>query len=149
MTTKELSTKIDNHAAQQAAAQLASIQEMISAYHSANESTDDDTYGKASLDGEMLTADYVRERIEESPIEIQVRADWHNVGLEMPESEYNILLCTGGPAVRIVGDLSEYHKPETARLEYQDWGTPWTEYHTTKEQEEQLIEFARFFYFGE
>jgi len=31
-----------------------------------------------------------------------------------------ILLCTGGPVVRIVGDLSQHHEPDSARLEYQD-----------------------------
>ena len=45
---------------------------------------------------------------------------------------YEILLCTGGPAARIVGELNEDGEPTTARLEHQDWGTPWTEYPTNR-----------------
>jgi hypothetical protein len=30
---------------------------------------------------------------------------------------------TGGPAVRITGDLADYGEPETASIEYQDWFT--------------------------
>ena len=33
-----------------------------------------------------------------------------------------------GPHVRITGKLNQHGEPESARLEYQDWGTPWTEY---------------------
>jgi hypothetical protein len=40
-------------------------------------------------------------------------------------SEFMILLCTGGPAVRIRGELDRYSEPEKPRIEYQDWFTPW------------------------
>jgi len=60
-----------------------------------------------------------------------------------------ILLSTGGPAARIIGRLNDYNEPETATLQYQDWGTPWTTYPTTAENEYTLLQFAAFFYYGE
>jgi hypothetical protein len=61
--------------------------------------------------------------------------------------EYEIQLCWGGPAVRITGDLHG-HEPNTARIEYQGWFTPWQELSTSDAQKETMIEYARFFYFG-
>ena len=86
-------------------------------------------------------------------LEVSVRSDWHspgsgaNGGLE--PAEYRILLCTGGPAVQITGDLNQYNEPESATLEYQDWFTAWEKYPLDSEQEETLLEYAQQFYFGE
>ena len=95
--------------------------------------------------------DEARERIQENALSVEVRADWHQPGGEDTKpTEYKILLCTGGPAVRIIGDLNEYQEPETARLEYQDWFTPWEKYRdTTSEEDDKLLTYARQFYFGE
>lgn len=139
-----------NHAIDNAKSWLESIAEALEAYHKARGANGDDEWGKVEFDGEELTADGIQQRIEEMPLEIAVRSDWHTPGTEAEKpEEYRILLTTGGPALRIIGELDEYSQPESARLEWQDWGTRWTKYHTTTEQEEQLIEFARFFYFGE
>jgi len=35
--------------------------------------------------------------------------------------------------------------PETAELEYQDWGTPWTEYPLSSEEQKAILEFAQYF----
>lgn len=59
---------------------------------------------------------------------------------------YRILLSTGGPASRIVGELDEHLQPETARLEVQDWFIPWTEYRCA---EAPLLRYAQCFYFGD
>lgn len=98
--------------------------------------------------GEYHDEEKAREQIEESPLSVEVRSDWHTPGGDSTPGEYNILLCTGGPAVRIVGQLSEHGEPESARLEYQDWFTPWEEYRLDAE-EETVVEYARCFYFGE
>ncbi|MDR6858912.1 hypothetical protein J2W96_005244 [Variovorax guangxiensis] len=45
------------------------------------------------------------------------------------DEEFEILLCTGGPTVRIVGDLDHHGEPDRARIEYQDWFEPWREAH--------------------
>ncbi|GAI45120.1 unnamed protein product [marine sediment metagenome] len=87
--------------------------------------------------------------IQDDPLSVEVRSDWHTPGEANPPSEYFILLCSGGPAVRIIGELSEHQEPDTARLEYQDWFTPWVRYtNTSPEEDEALLTYARQFYFG-
>jgi hypothetical protein len=88
-----------------------------------------------------------RETIEQDPLEVQVRSAWCNPrdnGIMRPV-EYMILLSTGGPATRITGKLDQYLEPVSARLEVQDWSKPWTEYPC---DEEKLLEYAGFFYYG-
>jgi hypothetical protein len=95
--------------------------------------------------------DSAREAIDNDPLSVEVRSDWHSAGDKGDKpTEYRILLCTGGPAVQITGDLDEYGQPENAKLEYQDWFTPWTEYtDTTSEEDEYLEKYAQQFYFAE
>ncbi len=98
--------------------------------------------------GEFENADDVRERIEESPLSLEVRSGWYGPGSEPPKpEEFNILLSTGGPALRIIGDLDEYLQPERCRLEFQDWGTPWTEHFEV--DSDTLQKWCAVFYFGE
>ena len=68
-------------------------------------------------------------------------------GYPLEATEYEIQPCWGGPAVRIVGELLG-RQPNTARLEYQDWFTPWHELPTSETQQETMLEYARCFYFG-
>ena len=94
--------------------------------------------------------DKARERIEEDALSVEVRTDWHAVGAEDDKpTEYNILLCTGGPAVRIIGRLTEYGEPETASIEYQDWFKPWTRLPIDGDDEDALLAYASVFWFGE
>ena len=67
----------------------------------------------------------------------------------MLASEYEVLLCTGGPAVRIRGDLSGHFEPETVRLECQDWFIAWERISTDFGEAEALLRFVELFYFGE
>ena len=103
-------------------------------------------------DAEMDRLDRAEQDIQESVLSVEVRSGWYQPGstdgTEKPE-EFTILLCTGGPAVRIIGDLDQYGQPERARIEHQDWGTPWTEYRINAEDEEVLLTYCRQFYFGE
>ena len=86
--------------------------------------------------------------IHEDPLSVQVRSGWYSPGSEntKPE-EFEILLCTGGPAARIIGELNEYLEPETAILQHQDWFTPWIDQPLTEEEEEKVLEYCRQFYF--
>lgn len=88
-----------------------------------------------------------REAIQEDPLSVEVRSGWYAPGSEdnKPE-EYCILLGTGGPATRIVGDLNN-GQPMSARLEVQDWFKPWTEYFDV--DHEILTTYAQQFYFGD
>lgn len=103
-------------------------------------------------DGETFEdEDSLRERLEEGPLSVQVRcSEWFSPGAETPKpDEYLLLLTTGGPALRITGDLGSWGTPDNARLEYQDWGTPWTEYDATNAERAQLLAYANLMYYGE
>lgn len=93
-----------------------------------------------------------RERIQEDPLSVEVRGDWYTPGSEddgAKPSEYSILLTTGGPAARIVGDLDGYGQPTRARFEYQDWFKPWTEVVSDSADYAVMLQYARQFYFGD
>lgn len=79
------------------------------------------------------------------PLSLLVRSGWTLPGEKMEAEEYEILLSTGGPALRITGQLSS-GEAETARLEWQDWGTPWTEHRCDTGP---ILTYARSFYFGD
>ena len=88
--------------------------------------------------------------IDEDPLSIQVRGDWHTPGSEdgAEPAEFEILLTTGGPAARIIGDLSG-GQPTRARFEYQDWFKPWTEVILDSADSAIVLEYAQTFYYGE
>jgi hypothetical protein len=92
--------------------------------------------------------DDARERIQEDALDVQVRSGWHSIGGDDTPSEFQILLCTGGPAVRIMGELNDFCEPSRAWIEAQDWGTPWFHCSGIIDQE-TLLTYCRQFYFGE
>lgn len=99
--------------------------------------------------GEYENREDAEQRIQEDPLSVQVRSDWHDPGAKNEPGQFEILLCTGGPACRIIGELNQYAEPESARIEHQDWGTPWTEYRITGDEEKIVLTYCRCFYFGE
>ena len=131
---KKMKRKDNERAMEQARAQLECIIEMVSAYEEAKNDRD---------------REEAERRINEDPLEISVRESWHAPGEDTKPAEYLILLCTGGPAVRITGDLNDYGEPETASIEYQDWFTQWERLDMTEEEKETVLKYARHFYFGE
>lgn len=137
MTTQE-----QNHAQEQARMQLANISEMIRALANARQA-----------DGELApcdTEDTIQDRISETPLDVMIRSHWHSPGTSTDGGEFNILLCTGGPAVRLIGEYNKDGEPDSARIEYQDWGTPWTQLHALTEREESdLLMFCTYFNFTE
>lgn len=108
-----------------------------------------DRFGSIEPDDFEFDEDAARQTIQEDPLSVEVRSGWQTVGEELTAAEYCILLCTGGPAVRIIGDLNRHNEPERARLQFQDWGTPWTDLVCTGEDYDALIAYAGHFYFGE
>lgn len=160
-----------DHATQQAAAQYESICEMIAAAnldwdrleelrdlradHECDmaDETDPKPFNIACPDeSEELAeleetagncADYeeAMQRIYESPLSVEFRSGWSSDPQDLQVEEFQILLCTGGPAVRIMGELGFDGEPARAWLEYQDWGTPWTQYFDASQ--DVLIDFAR------
>lgn len=94
--------------------------------------------------GDCEDEDDARQHISEDPLEVTVRSGWVSMGDEMEADEFQILLCTGGPAVRIMGELDHHGTPCRAWMEYQDWGTPWTQYFGAESK--RLIEYAGHFF---
>ena len=70
----------------------------------------------------------IEEENRDAALSVEVRSCWVSPGTDPEPGEYCVLLTTGGPALRIHGDLDAYAEPCSHRLQYQDWGTPWTEY---------------------
>lgn len=120
-------------AMEEARAQLESIIEMVNALNNAE--TDEQR-------------EEAEQAIHEDPLEIRLKGEW-SPGETPDAQEFVILLCTGGPAVRITGTLSNYHEPDSAQIECQDWFTPWEKLPVNTAEEEALIDYARCFYFGD
>jgi hypothetical protein len=80
--------------------------------------------------GDCTDQDEARERIQEDALSLEFRSGWVTDWKEAEPEEYCLLLATGGPAVRIIGEIRN-GEAHSARLQVQDWGTPWTEHITT------------------
>ena len=119
------------HAKANAAGWLAEIVEMITAL----DAPDIDTKAEEEL----------HQRIHEGPLSVQFRAGWFNFGEQTDADieECAILLSTGGPALRIY--CTQGFDGWEMALQYQDWGTPWTELQTTVAEEQALERYASFF----
>lgn len=128
-----IKTEEKDRAAKQARAQLDHIIELMKRYNNADDQEIDD----------------IQEEIFYNALNVQVRSGWSNPGKDFIPEEYNILLCFGGPAVRIIGDLNEYKEPTTSKIEYQDWFTEWEELSISTEENEILTSYAIKFWFGE
>jgi len=121
------------HAKEQGQAQYDSIREMVTQLH------DDDS-------------DRAREAILEDALSVLVRSGWYEPGKPGGEpEEFEILLCTGGPAVRLIGTLNHYGDPETSKMQVQDWFQPWTDFEPANDDDDEdvLLTYARCFYFGQ
>jgi hypothetical protein len=95
--------------------------------------------------GECKSIEDAAERIQEDALSVEVRSGWVTPGADMAPEDFAILLCTGGPAARIRGELDESGTPYRAWLEVQDWGKPWTQYFPADEG--VLLAYARCFVF--
>jgi hypothetical protein len=104
-----------------------------------------------SWDGESFDdlRDDLQTRVSEDPLSVEVRSDWHTPGWDSGATEYAILLSTGGPACRIIGDLDSYGQPCSATLQFQDWYQPWQDSPSADYDEDALIWYAQQFYYGE
>lgn len=96
--------------------------------------------------GECKDQDEARQRIQEDALSVRIFGE--RTDGEWVADKFEILLATGGPAVRIMGELDANGEPSHAWLEIQDWGTPWQEYYETGIRD-TLLAYCRCFYFGE
>lgn len=144
-------TKCDPYAGARDNAQgwYETIKERVAQLNGAVEAEDSGQDYSANAEDDARTA------IHESILSVEVRSGWFNPAMpvdgdrgDRKPAEYRILLTTGGPALQLVGKLSEYGEPETAELQMQDWGAQWATYASDNDQG-MLLTFARCFYFGE
>ena len=91
-------------------------------------------------------ADEVRDHAQESALSVELSGTW-TPGATPEADSYIILLSTGGPALRIVGNLGGYGSPSSATMQWQDWGEPWTD--IREAEEDDLLAFVSCFYLGE
>lgn len=128
-----------DHAKDNARAWLAEIHTMVAALNAAEAEADDTD-----------AIDRARQTIDESILSILVCDGWRHPGdtAQGGPAQYELLLTTGGPALRIRGEV-EGGEPTSARLQYQDWGTPWTDLDLTADEYADVSAFAQNFYFGD
>jgi hypothetical protein len=131
-----------NHARDNATVWLATIRELVANLDAACDVSE--------RDGTQYDIETAQTAIHEAPLSVEVRSGWYKPGDVIPEPhEYQILLSTGGPALRITGYLGKYGEASSAHLEYQDWGTPWMSLPLAGEESADVLTFAQQFYFGD
>lgn len=121
---------VENHGLNQARLQVESIEALV-----------------AALDNRRRRDDAL-DAILEDPLEVTVRSGWYAPGSEgsgLPE-EFCILLCTGGPAVRIVGELDVGSVPIKPRVEYQNWFEPWKELPLGDKKRAAVLRYVQCFF---
>ena len=100
--------------------------------------------------------DAVTEYVQEIPLTVMVRSDWqpvsHGGGNSFQAQEFELLLSTGGPACRVIGELDggtvAWQSGCRPTIQQQDWHTPWTD-STYNVDTNALLWFCEQFYFGE
>lgn len=101
-----------------------------------------------SAAGECEDRDDAERRIQDDPLSLQFRSGWTTSREDMEPEEFELLLGTGGPAVRIIGGIDR-GEPCNPQLQVQDWFKPWTDYNGDSDDDAALEMYCRQFYFGE
>lgn len=96
--------------------------------------------------------DSLTKHIQQMPLSVLVRSGWHSPGEAFEIAEFEILLSTGGPACRILGELNRGSVAWQAGcrpvIQHQDWFKPWTESDYDVDTD-ALLWFCDQFYYGE
>ena len=139
-------TDEDNHALRNAQAHIAMY---VDAYAKSLAFGDGEDH-EVEIDGETFRdASVIQERMQEGALSVEVRDDWYVPGgKDGGPTEFRVLVSTGGPAFRIIGDLDQNGQPTDVRAEHQDWGTLWIEVELSNEEQEAVDWFAGLFYYG-
>lgn len=139
-------------------ATLASIKEMVLHYDLAELKESDEEITPEQLkeaglksEDDIPTRDDALQTILDRPLSTEIKSRWYSPGADRKtiEYDYRLLMGWGGPAVQITGELDEWMQPTSAKLEVQDWYTPWVpvEQGITEEDEKVLLRFAQHHYF--
>ena len=77
----------------------------------------------------------VEEEARQQVLSVEVRTGWHDPSDPPSQPEEGcLLLSTGGPALRLLVDLDDDAEPCGSTLQWQDWGTPWTDYSLSQDE---------------
>lgn len=142
-----MSEKHQDHAKQNAASHAETMCQLYRAYNALNSGEME----SVEVDGEEYAdADELTQRVMESALSVDVRSGWTPASdVPLQAEEFQILLSTGGPAMRIIGDINR-GSADGAKMEFQDWGTPWTLFCGEDEDYDAALDwFVSCFYFGE
>ena len=79
---------------------------------------------RAGLEDAHENGDYdevrnIEEQILQDPLDIDIHPRYSECG----GVGFMMLISTGGPALRITGEVNQFHEGESPRLEVQDWFT--------------------------
>jgi hypothetical protein len=116
-----------------------------------------DVLSELDWDVETSTPETLQEAITDyangMPLTVLVRSGWYFPGaFEAEPAEFEILLSTGGPACRIIGELDRgsvaWQSGCRPVMQHQDWFKPWTESSYAIDTN-ALLWFCEQFYFGE
>ena len=93
----------------------------------------------------------IEEELREEPLSVQVGTDeWVAVGEVLEPSKFELLMSTGGPAMRVVGSINCHGEGCNAVVQWQDWFKPWTSFQATSRAQREALEwFCNLFYFGD
>ena len=131
-----MTTTKTNHALQNA---ISTIETMVEDFKKDQQLQESNDYNQQ---------DELRESILNNALSVEFRSGWYSSPEdEKKAEEFRILLAWGGPALRIIGELDDYG-PVNPKLQFQDWGTPWTDFEITENQQDALNWFCNCFYFG-
>ena len=144
--TKDPARPANHDAIRNAKAKAAYIVEAMAALSALQDGAE-----SVELEGDEYTCeDDLHEAIQCEALSVEIRFGWHVPGEDRAntDAEYRIALTTGGPACQLTGDIGIHGEPESARLEWQDWGTPWTYLAGLSEADERaLLTFACMFHY--
>jgi hypothetical protein len=141
-------TDENNHALRNAQAHISGWVEAYAKWRA----LDNRDVDEVEIDGDLFRdATVLSDRMPDDALSVEVRDGWRIPGSRsLGPEEFRILVSTGGPAFRIVGELDEYNQPCNVRAEHQDWGTPWIKVELSSEEQEAVDWFAgRFYYYGD
>lgn len=76
-----------------------------------------------------VVAEWIEDAMREAALSVEIREGWRSPGerASMEPTEFQVLLSTGGPALRLIGELND-GDPARCWFEHQDWGTSWSRY---------------------
>ena len=105
---------------------------------------------KYNWDNSDEVAEAITEQMRNRALSVSVRSQWQTPGFEPLPGDFQILLTTGGPALRVMGELDEDHTASRFWIEHQDWGTPWTQWLDVDAIDAYALDwFVGLFWFGE